>query len=402
VAVVYFITPWYGETAHLIPEYAAATAGGRVIAVDNGTPTQTGLALTAAAQEHGWQLVRPGKNLGFSMGNNAGFAAIEGAAPDDIVCFLNSDVRANGLATALLAQVVYPAVYGPSLQAQLVAGRWMPYLEGWCLAMRYDVAKKLRWRDWPDPYWEDNAYCLTALHNGFPLIHTALPVQHIGGQSAGSLARHGRGFERNRAEFVRSVFTMFDQSPEVPKSATFTRYQHELHQQSDIHHHLPLLYSLAKGTVVELGTRTGVSTAALLSGVERHGGTVTSVDIDDVSALYRGHPQWRCVRGSSTDPATAALVEGQIDVLLVDTEHTYEQVTDELAVWGPRMRVGGVVLFHDPETFPGVRAAVEDWSREHGFTPVFVLPNNGMAIVEVTKAIGSAVDVWPVDDEFTV
>jgi hypothetical protein len=26
------------------------------------------------------------------------------------------------------------ALYGPSLNQQLVGGRWLPYLEGWCVA----------------------------------------------------------------------------------------------------------------------------------------------------------------------------------------------------------------------------------------------------------------------------
>lgn len=59
----------------------------------------------------------------------------------------------------------------------------------------------------------------------------------------------------------------------------FARYQHYYMTESDIQHHLGLLFSLAKGNVLELGTRSGVSTAALLAGVERNGGFVYSVDI---------------------------------------------------------------------------------------------------------------------------
>jgi cephalosporin hydroxylase len=85
-------------------------------------------------------------------------------------------------------------------------------------------------------------------------------------------------------------------------------------------------------------------------------------------------------------PATAACELGAdedrwIDVLLIDTEHTYDQVTGELELWWPRVRVGGYVLAHDTETFPGVRAAIEDWLQvEHGDVH-YVLPCNGMAVI---------------------
>ena len=60
----------------------------------------------------------------------------------------------------------------------------------------------------------------------------------------------------------------------IKMTDTFHRYQQHLATPSDIQHHLGLLFSLARGNVLELGTRSGVSTAALLAGVERQGGRV--------------------------------------------------------------------------------------------------------------------------------
>jgi predicted O-methyltransferase YrrM len=136
--------------------------------------------------------------------------------------------------------------------------------------------------------------------------------------------------------------------------------------------------------VVELGTRTGVSTAALLAGVEARGGTVTSVDTDPASAqVAAGHPQWRFVNGSSTDLTTRAKVAPPVDVLLVDTLHTLPHVAAELEVWAPMMRPGGTICVHDTETFPGVRVAVETFCAAKGWPVTFVTPCNGMAVVEV-------------------
>ena len=161
----------------------------------------------------------------------------------------------------------------------------------------------------------------------------------------------------------------------------FIRYQQHVATPSDIQHHLPLLFSLAKGNVLELGTRSGVSTAALLAGVERHGGFVHSVDMDDCSQVAAGHAQWCFIRGDSRNPELIEQVDTPIDLLLIDTDHTYEQATAELSLWGPHVAPGGTIAMHDPETFPGVRRAAQEFADAHGWPITFVLPCNGMAII---------------------
>jgi predicted O-methyltransferase YrrM len=136
--------------------------------------------------------------------------------------------------------------------------------------------------------------------------------------------------------------------------------------------------------VVELGTRTGVSTTALLAGVEARGGQVISVDIEECGHLFQ-HPQWTFIGSDSRNSELPAGL-APVDVLLIDTEHTYEICSAELALWTPHMRPGGVVLLHDPETFPGVRRAITDFCARTGWGVTFVLPCNGMAIINVPEA----------------
>lgn len=381
------ITPWFSETHELIPDYAAAVAGAEVIAVDNGTPTATRDALAAAAKDHGWFLLRNEHNAGFAAGNNQGYKAATG----EIVVFLNSDVAAPPqLLQAIAAEVRDGALYGPSMGAQLVAGRWTPYLEGWCLAATRATWERLGgpWDAdaYPGPYWEDNDLCLRAAQAGVALVQTQWPIQHKGGRSAGPLARWGSSFEANRAMFAARALLAFAEAP--PPSPVLSAYYQHLGTPSDIRHHLPLLHSLARGLVVELGTRTGVSTAALLAGVERRGGQFVSVDVDDCSHLFRGHPQWAFLQGSSIEPQTAAMVAelGRIDVLLIDTLHDYAHVLREFDLWAPLVRPGGHILVHDPVTFPGVRRAVEEYAARAGWPVRFILPDNGMAWVEVPDA----------------
>ncbi len=180
----------------------------------------------------------------------------------------------------------------------------------------------------------------------------------------------------------------------------FARYQQHLATQSDIQHHLPLLFSLAKGNVLELGTRGGVSTAALLAGVERQGGQVTSVDIEDCSQVADGHPNWSFVQGNSLDPSIAKSFSiDLIDMLLIDTFHSYEQAQAELSLWGLLVRPGGTICMHDTETFPGVRRAAQEFADAHGWPITFVLPCHGMAVItrpmEGVSAEGSS---WAMEE----
>ena len=166
----------------------------------------------------------------------------------------------------------------------------------------------------------------------------------------------------------------------------FPLYQQHYMTQSDIQHHLGLLFSSARGNVLELGTRSGVSTAALLAGVERHGGHVWSVDLDANCINLFEHPQWTFTCGDSCDPEIAEFlsIRGErecFDLIFIDTTHQYEITQAELALWGPHLKPGGTILLHDTETFPGVRRAAQEFADAHGWDSTFVLPCHGMGIL---------------------
>jgi len=164
-------------------------------------------------------------------------------------------------------------------------------------------------------------------------------------------------------------------------------YERYLGQKTDIRDHLPRLFAEARGTVLELGVRGGISTAAFLAGVEQRGGEVWSVDVDPSCApAWAAHPLWHFVCSDSRDPEplAAAGLPSQIDVLFVDTLHKYAQVRDELAVWGPRVSQGGIVLLHDTSAFPEVRHAAEDYARRKGLRYEFLPGSNGLGVIYPT------------------
>ena len=126
--------------------------------------------------------------------------------------------------------------------------------------------------------------------------------------------------------------------------------------------YLPVLFGTVARTpgavVVEIGTDIGESTTALLAGAELAGGHVWSIDINPAIKFletYDRHGRddlWTFVCGDSSARSIARQVPGKIDVLYVDGDHTYGQVVAELKMYMPKIRGGGVALFHDTNAAP--------------------------------------------------
>lgn len=142
-----------------------------------------------------------------------------------------------------------------------------------------------------------------------------------------------------------------------PNGKVMSRFSSAL-QTGDMKDFVSWMSKHAKGNVVEIGVRDGASTSAFLVGVEKNGGHVYSIDVQDCSRLFAGHPQWTFIRGRSSD---AALKSGSwIDVLLIDGDHSFEGVSLDFYRYSPLVKPGGLILFHDirPEPNPG---NVPDW-----------------------------------------
>lgn len=164
---------------------------------------------------------------------------------------------------------------------------------------------------------------------------------------------------------------------------------------SDIHEHLPVMVDLVQSLnaqhVIELGTRTGVSTLAWLYGLQTTGGRLTSVDID-VQPPIGEWEHWTFIQSDDTNPDMIASLE-PADIVFIDTTHRYLHTLDELRLYMPKVVPGGVMLLHDTELetpleFPGdtdfpVKRAVEAFTTEHGLEWVH-LPNCwGLAIIKI-------------------
>lgn len=146
----------------------------------------------------------------------------------------------------------------------------------------------------------------------------------------------------------------------------------------------------AGGCVVEIGSWVGVGTCYLAAGLRAAGGgRVYAVDTFKGTTLDpKSQPAWAASvakMGGSTLPllrahvrrfgleglvtpiespsaAAAAGYDGPpIDLLYVDGDHVYEAVRADFEAWWPKVRPGGLVMFHDyDERHPGVRRFVDE------------------------------------------
>jgi predicted O-methyltransferase YrrM len=157
---------------------------------------------------------------------------------------------------------------------------------------------------------------------------------------------------------------------------------------TDIHEHLVSLFMLTVElklrTVVELGTRGGESTVALLFAAKETGGRVFSLDIDEcldakkVILEYGLSDYWRFLQ---TDDLNVDW-KMPIDHLFIDTTHTYEQTINELRKFEPFVRRGGIVTIHDSVSSPDVRRAALDFVRGRSELKKYeYLNNNGLIVI---------------------
>jgi cephalosporin hydroxylase len=174
-------------------------------------------------------------------------------------------------------------------------------------------------------------------------------------------------------------------------------YAEQCATPSDIYEHLPKMAALVKELgaqhVIELGTRTGVSTIAWLYALEQTGGRLTSVDLDARPPIGE-YDHWSFIQGDDCDPAVLAQLE-PADIVFIDSSHHFAHTVRELAIYRWLVKPGGVICLHDTElaypegtapprdpSYP-VKKAVREFVAEHGFEWINFPECYGFAIVKV-------------------
>jgi cephalosporin hydroxylase len=172
-------------------------------------------------------------------------------------------------------------------------------------------------------------------------------------------------------------------------------YEELCRTPSDIYLHLPrfvaLVDELKAQHVIELGTRSGVSTVAWLYALEATGGRLTSIDLDPPPDLGVQH-DWLFVQGDDCDPNIVACLE-LADIVFIDSSHHYRHTLTELYTYRWLVNPGGVIVCHDtmlerPEGAPlrprfPVRTAIEEFVKSEGYEWINIPECFGLGIVKV-------------------
>lgn len=181
-----------------------------------------------------------------------------------------------------------------------------------------------------------------------------------------------------------------------PAGSLAAEYKRLCETPSDIYLHLPRFAAIVEATnaqhVIELGSRSGVSTVAWLYALAKTGGRLTSVDLDPAPAIG-DHPHWTHIQGDDEDPLVYGQLE-QADVLFLDTSHHYAHTLRELHLYRRFVKPGGWILCHDtelplPEGAPPadplypVKRAIERFTADTGLKWANIPECYGLGIIKV-------------------
>lgn len=197
--------------------------------------------------------------------------------------------------------------------------------------------------------------------------------------------------------------------------------------RSDISSHLVDMYQIAVDAdpdlIVELGVRGGASTFVFERVARVTGARLVSVDIEDCSNVSTD-PEWVFVQEDDVtfgkrfeEWAKSEEMPYPIDVLFVDTSHTYQHTLDEIEAWTPHLSPDATMIFHDTNLrlfyrrddgtigvgWPGRREVIQGLEESFGFEIDETRParlttdsieldhrpiSNGLTVIELNPARG--------------
>ena len=175
--MISIVTPWH-NCSELADMYERSHGRAEIISVDNASRPEHAIKIKEMTERMGGQYLRNRTNNKFAKANKQGYKL----ASNNIVVFLNNDTMApSGWVFQVEDDVKDGALYGVSMGVRMIAGKTLPYIEGWCIA-----ATKATWERvglWHESlsgmYWEDNILSLQAMKVGVKLQATNWQVQHI-------------------------------------------------------------------------------------------------------------------------------------------------------------------------------------------------------------------------------
>lgn len=169
-----------------------------------------------------------------------------------------------------------------------------------------------------------------------------------------------------------------------------------------------------RGAIVEIGSWKGRSTTWLAHGAMERGLRVMAIDPhansrEDVSArtfeafeanLIRAGVQEAVQPLVLTSAEAVHIVDGPVEVLFVDGDHSVEGARRDAELWLPRVMHGGTVLFHDVASsgYSGPRRVFQQAiCRSSGYHRVRRVGSMGIAERTPRRSLVQALRSWTFD-----
>jgi predicted O-methyltransferase YrrM len=151
-----------------------------------------------------------------------------------------------------------------------------------------------------------------------------------------------------------------------------------------------LVFYRKPAVVVELGCFVGWASAHLALALQGNGdGKLYCVDCEEKN-LHATRSNLKrlgldgvtnTLLGKSTEPAVVAGLPNKIDILFIDTSHTYRDTLDEVLLYSSRLGESGCMVLHDSISFPGVRRVVAEMSGKFRILTFATESGNGVSVL---------------------
>jgi predicted O-methyltransferase YrrM len=151
-----------------------------------------------------------------------------------------------------------------------------------------------------------------------------------------------------------------------------------------------LVFYRKPAVVVELGCFVGWASAHLAMALQANGhGKLYCVDCDqknlDATVINLKRLGLDGVTntflGRSTEPTLLAGLPNKIDMLFIDTSHTYRDTLEEISLYSSRIGEKGCMILHDSISFPGVRRAIAEMSGKFRILTFATESGNGVSVL---------------------
>jgi len=97
----------------------------------------------------------------------------------------------------------------------------------------------------------------------------------------------------------------------------------------------------------------------------------TFISMEDKAKKLLAQYNTTIIKKFSVD-AVKEFKDGELDFVFIDGNHSYQYVKEDIEIWTPKVRIGGIVSGHDyyktKSGNVGVIQAVDEYVKEHGYT----------------------------------